>query len=204
MIDGQNVSTDGNGAVAPPAYESIDLVFNPDGTLASAGGNANGQFTFDNFSATLGGANPLALNFDFAGSTQFGGDYNVNQVSQDGYAKGQLIGLDVSKEGIVSSRFSNGQTRAMGQVALAKFANQQGLTRLGETSWGESFASGSAVLGTAGSSNFGTMQSGALEASNVDISEQLTKLIIAQRNFQANAESIRTENTVMQSVLDIR
>lgn len=200
FVDGKNVGA--NGAVTPPTYESVDLAFNPNGSLASAGGNTNGQFKFGNF--TLTGASPLALTLDFSGSTQYGNGFSINQLSQDGYAKGQLVGLDVSKEGVISSSFSNGKTEPLGQVALAKFTNQQGLTPVGENSWQESDASGNAVFGTAGSSNFGALQSGALEASNVDVTEQLTNLIIAQRNYQASAQSISTEQAVIQTAIDMR
>lgn len=203
FVDGENVSTDGDGIVTPPAFESIAVTFNPDGTLAAVNGDPSGTFTFDNFSATLAGASPLSLTFDFSGTTQFGGGFSVNQLSQDGFAKGLLVGMDVSSEGIVFARFSNGQTQALGQVALAKFVNNQGLVPIGDNSWTESFASGNPLLGAAGSSNFGVVQGGGLEASNVDISEQLVRLIIAQRNFQANAESITTENQITQALFNI-
>ncbi len=193
-IDGTNATV--GGAASTP------LIFGPNGTLTSASGNANGQFTYDNF--TIPGANPLTVNIDYSQTTQFGNNFGVSDLRQDGFTTGRLNGIDISDEGVVFSRFTNGQSQALGQVALAKFANSQGLAKLGNTNWGESFESGGVVLGAPRSSNFGGIQSGALEASTVDISEQLVNLIIAQRNFQANAQVITTQDTITQTIINIR
>ena len=122
--------------------------------------------------------------------TQYGGTFSVNTITQDGYTTGRLIGIDIDKTGIVQARFTNGRSQPLGQVALANFANPQGLQQLGDTNWAETFASGQALRGQAGNSGFGLVQSGALEASNVDITAQLVNMITAQRNFQANAQMI--------------
>ncbi|MCI0653247.1 MAG: flagellar hook protein FlgE [Methylococcaceae bacterium] len=193
-VNGTNVTSGGNA--------SVPLVFGTNGTLLSAGGNTNGQFVYDNFA--IPGANPLSVTMDYSASTQYGNNFAVNSLNQDGYTTGRLTGIEISEDGIVSSRFTNGRSTPLGQIALAKFPNPQGLTKLGDTNWGESFESGSVVLGAPRSSNFGGVQSGALEASTVDISEQLVNLIIAQRNFQANAQVISTQDEITQTIINIR
>ena len=105
---------------------------------------------------------------------------------------------------MVQARFTNGQSQDLGKVALANFANPEGLQQLGDTSWAETFASGARVLGEAGTASFGNLQSGALEGSNVDLSKQLVNMIIAQRNFQANAKVITTADTITQTIINIR
>ncbi|MET0985590.1 MAG: flagellar hook-basal body complex protein, partial [Steroidobacteraceae bacterium] len=123
---------------------------------------------------------------------------------QDGYTTGRLIGIDVSSEGVVQARFTNGRSTSLGQVAIASFSNPQGLQQLGNTNWAETASSGQALNGQAGGSGFGLIQSGALEASNVDITAQLVNMITAQRNFQANAQMIQTADQVTQTIINIR
>ena len=115
-----------------------------------------------------------------------------------------MSGLDIGNDGIIFARFTNGQSRIEGQLALADFPNPQGLTPLSETTWGETFSSGSVVVGAPGTSSLGLIQSGALEDSNVEISEELVDMIIAQRSFQANAEVISTNDTITQSIINLR
>ena len=150
------------------------------------------------------GAAPLTLNLEFAGTTQYGSAFAVNNLSQNGFTSGRLAGVDIDTEGVIFAGYTNGQSSALGKVALAKFNNQQGLRQIGDTNWAESFASGGPQLGEAGTSSFGQIQSGALEASNVDIAAQLVNLITAQRNFQANAEVISTADSVTQTIINIR
>ena len=104
----------------------------------------------------------------------------------------------------MQARFTNGRSLALGQVALAQFANPNGLQQLGDTNWAETFGSGQALLGQAGNAGLGLVQSGALEASNVDITEQLVNMITAQRNFQANAQMIQTNDSITQTIINIR
>jgi len=141
---------------------------------------------------------------DISGSTQYGDDFNIGSLRQDGYGPGQLVGTEISDNGVLFARYTNGQTLTLGQILLADFPNAQGLTPLGDTTWGESFESGQPVPGLAGTGAFGALQAGALEDSNVDISEELVNLIIAQRNFQANAKTIETNNAITQTVINIR
>jgi flagellar hook protein FlgE len=182
---------------------SSTLTFASDGALATVNGAAATTLTYDNL-AMSNGAAPLAMTLDYADLTQFGGDFAVNSLSQDGFATGRLTGLDLDDTGVVSARYTNGQSTALGKVALANFANVQGLRQLGETNWAETFGSGGALIGEAGTASFGLIQSGALESSNVDIAEQLINLITAQRNFQANSQVISTADTVTQTIINIR
>ena len=164
---------------------------------------ANGQVPFPAYTPATG-AQPLTLNFDVSRSSQYGDGFSVTSVTQDGYTTGRLIGIDVDSTGVVQARFTNGRSLELGQVAVANFANAQGLQQLGNTNWAETFGSGQAVRGQAGNSGFGLIQSGALEASNVDITAQLVNMITAQRNFQANAQMIQTADQVTQTIINIR
>jgi flagellar hook protein FlgE len=125
-------------------------------------------------------------------------------VTQDGYTTGRLIGMDIDKSGVVQARYTNGRSLTLGQVALSNFANPSGLQQLADTSWAETFGSGQGIRGQAGNSGFGLIQSGALEASNVDITTQLVNMITAQRNFQANAQMISTSDQITQTIINIR
>ena len=164
---------------------------------------AGGQITFPAYTPATGAA-PMNMTFDFGQSTQYGSTFNVNSVTQDGYTTGRLIGMDIDSTGVVQARFTNGRSLALGQVAMANFANPQGLQQLGDTAWAETFSSGQSLRGQAGNSGFGLVQSGALEASNVDITEQLVNMITAQRNFQANAQMISTADAITQTIINIR
>ncbi|MEZ5499538.1 MAG: flagellar hook protein FlgE [Steroidobacteraceae bacterium] len=176
------------------------LDYSPTGTLLSP---ANGQLTFPAFNPGTG-ALDLALTFDYGRSTQYGSAFNVNAITQDGFTTGRLIGIDTDSTGVVQARFTNGRSLPLGQIALANFSNPQGLQQLGDTNWAETFASGQALRGQAGNSGLGLIQSGALEASTVDITEQLVNMITAQRNFQANAQMISTSDAITQTIINIR
>jgi flagellar hook protein FlgE len=164
---------------------------------------AGGTITFPGYTPATGAAQ-MDMTFDFGTTTQYGGAFNVNAITQDGYTTGRLIGIDIDSTGVVQARFTNGRSTALGQVALANFANPQGLQQLGDTNWAETFGSGQALRGQAGNSGFGLVQSGALESSNVDITEQLVNMITAQRNFQANAQMISTADAITQTIINIR
>ncbi len=174
--------------------------FGDDGTLATPPG---GLIPLPPYTPTTGAAD-INLSLDFGSATQFGDNFGVNSLSQDGFTTGRLTGVSVDAEGIVFARFTNGQSTSLGKLALANFVNPQGLQQLGDTTWGESFQSGDALLGEAATASFGNIQSGALEASNVDLTAQLVQMITAQRNFQANAQMISTADTVTQTVINIR
>ncbi|HEX5463678.1 MAG TPA: flagellar hook-basal body complex protein, partial [Burkholderiales bacterium] len=153
---------------------------------------------------TNGAATPLALSLDLTGSTQFGSAFGVSTLDQDGYASGQLAGFAISDDGTVQGRYSNGQSRMLGQMVLANFADPQGLQPLGNNAWGETSASGQPLIGSPGSGTLGQVQSGALEDSNVDLTAQLVDMITAQRSYQANAQTIKTQDAVMQTLVNLR
>ena len=197
---------DGKPLLTPAGASSFTLIFNGDGSLAST--TVDGvvdttrQAAFADLDL-LNGSNPLSLSFDYSDVTQYGGDFSIYSLNQDGFSSGRLSGIDIDQNGAVFARFTNGQSDLLGQVALASFPNSGGLNQLGSTSWGETFSSGDRIIGSPGSSGFGALQSGALEASNVDIASQLVNLITSQRNFQANAKAISTEDTIQQAILNI-
>jgi flagellar hook protein FlgE len=175
------------------------LTYSSSGTLTSP---ANGQVNFGSYTPATG-ASALNMTFNFGESTQFGDAFGVNSVSQNGYTTGSLTGINISSSGVVQANFTNGQSKTLGQIALANFANSQGLQQEGNNEWQESFSSGAAVHGVAGGSGFGTIQSGSLESSNVDITTQLVNMITAERDFQANAQMISATDQVTQSIINI-
>ncbi|AGI23631.1 flagellar hook protein FlgE [Pseudomonas sp. MT3] len=148
--------------------------------------------------------NTGGITLDVRKSTQYATAFAVNSVNQDGYTTGQLSGLEIDDQGNIFARYTNGQSKVQGQVVLANFANVQGLNPIGKTSWVQSSESGEPVIGTPRSGTLGALQSGALEASNVDLSNELVDLIVAQRNYQANAKTIQTEDAVTQTIINLR
>lgn len=197
-VDGTNVPPAGQAVGTP-----FQLAFSSTGALTTVNGAAVTAASAEPYAPGNGAAN-ISLNLDFGGTTQYGSSFAVNNLTQDGYTSGRLAGVDIDAEGVIFARYTNGQSSALGKVALAKFNNQQGLRQIGDTQWAESFSSGTPQLGEAGTSSFGQIQSGALEASNVDIAAQLVNLITAQRNFQANAEVISTADSITQTIINIR
>ncbi len=155
-----------------------------------------------------GAAAPAVADFpvdiDMSGATQFGSKFAVADLSQDGYASGDLTSINISNDGMVMASYSNGVTRAEAQVALANFRNPQGLLAVGGNNWVESFDSGPAVMGKPGDGNFGALRSGALEDSNVDLTAELVNMMTAQRAYQANAQTIKTQDQVMSTLVNLR
>lgn len=178
-----------------------------------------GQLTFDTIGKLISpkegviyspfdpqnGSDLLRLNIDYGKySTQFSSPFSVLSLSQDGYPSGSLNGLDIDAGGTVRANYTNGQTVALGKVMIANFANPNGLKQVGNANYVATSTSGQVVLGQAGADGFGTIKAGALERSNVDITEELVNLITAQRNFQANAKAIETTTTLSQTIIQIR
>jgi flagellar hook protein FlgE len=176
------------------------LTFSDSGVLTTP---ANGQLTLPAITLSNGAA-PLNATLDLGNTTQYGDSFSVSRLTQDGYTTGRLTGLEVTSEGIVQGRYSNGQATALGKLAIASFTNPQGLQKLGDTAFAESYVSGPALRGEAGSGSLGIVQSGALESSNVDLTAQLVNMITAQRNFQANAQMIQTSDQITQTIINIR
>lgn len=210
----------GNDHTVSMYFSKLDPVTNPnewnvrtliDGVLQDTSAvtfNSDGSFNSPALIPVTwnpgGGAAPgQAFDIDLTKSTQYGSDFSVNSLSQDGYTAGQLLGVDVDDTGVVFGRYSNGQSQVVAQVVLANFANNQGLKSIGDTSWVETFASGSPVVSEPGTAGLGLIQSSALEDSNVDITEQLVHMIVAQRNFQANAQTIQAEDTITQTIINL-
>jgi flagellar hook protein FlgE len=228
QIDGKNVGDPDTTLPSPgntvPTMATYDIHFNQNGSLnhdrsddilisnwtpLDSNGEVNGAMGPQNQLA--GGSMvmpdpPTSSNFviDLTGTTQYNDEFGEYKVDQNGYTTGRLSALNIDEEGVIFARFTNGESQALGQIVLAKFTNEQGLESMSDTMWSESFESGQPSIGTPGSSDLGAIQSGALEESNVDLSEQLVNLIIAQRNFQANAKTIETADQTTQTIINLR
>jgi flagellar hook protein FlgE len=192
-VDGTAVGT---GA---PAVFTQNLAYSSAGALTTPAG---GIVNFGTYTPTTG-ANPLNINFDFSKTSQYGNSFGVTSVSQDGFTTGQLTGITVDPTGVVQANFTNGQSTSLGQVALVNFSSPQSLQKVDGTNWVETFSSGQPVLGSSGASGFGSLQSGAVEASNVDVTKQLVNMIVAQRNYQANAQMISTEKSITETIINM-
>lgn len=158
-------------------------------------------------SANAVGAATLPISnvkLNLLGATQYGSPFGVTDLTQDGYAPGQLAGVSFASDGVVSARYSNGQTKAAGQVLLATFRNPQGLQPLGGNAWAAGHSAGDALVGVPGEGTLGLLQSGALEESNVDLTAELVNMITAQRSYQANAQTIKTQDQVFQTLVNLR
>ena len=207
--DTWNVFATANGESvlgAPGAPDPIStIVFAPDGSgptspvgpitfTVPAGFNSAGAETLELTGITL---NP-------SGTTQFGAAFGVTDLRQDGFSSGQLVAIAIENNGIITARYSNGQSRPAGQIEVATFRNPQGLQPAGSNGWTRTFASGDPVTGVPGDGNLGVLQSGALEESNVDLTGELVQMITAQRIYQANAQTIKAQDQVLQTLVNLR
>jgi flagellar hook protein FlgE len=188
-----------DGATLPASLGT--LTFKTDGTLDTTATTL--PFNVSQ-ALTNGAATPFNFTLDYSKATQFGSSFSVDTLSQDGYTAGLLSGYSISDDGVLQGQYSNGQTRTLGQVALARFTNVNGLQPLGNNEWRDSSESGQAIIGAPGSSNFGVVQSGAVEESNVDLTKELVSMITAQRVYQANAQTIKTEDQMMNTLVNLR
>ncbi|NOZ11349.1 MAG: flagellar hook protein FlgE [Gammaproteobacteria bacterium] len=195
------MSLDNQAFVAPA--EGTAITFDNTGSLITPAGPPVGTLTYAAIPVGTGAAD-MAYTIALEDTTQFGAAFGVNSLTQDGFTTGRLASVDVDSAGIIFGRYTNGQSQALGQALLANFNNPEGLRQLGDTTWTETAASGSALVGTPGSSSLGVIQSGALEDSNVDLTQQLVQLITAQRNFQANAQVINTADQITQTIINLR
>jgi len=153
---------------------------------------------------TNGAVSPLLTDIDFTGTTQFGSEFAVSSLSQNGFTSGRLMGVDVSEDGTILGRYSNGQANTLGQIVLANFANQEGLRPMGNNLWAETSDSGVPVIGTPRTGSFGSIKSAAVEDSNVDLTQELVNMITAQRIYQANAQTIKTQDQTLQTIVNLR
>ncbi|TVR60632.1 MAG: flagellar hook protein FlgE [Candidatus Competibacteraceae bacterium] len=193
--------------VAYTVYDLGELEFDENGLIVQDDPPTdppNGVFADIDIDPDNSAADPLTITFNLSEVTQFGGQYIASSLLQDGNAMGSFTGLTIDDRGIIYGRYSNGKTEAIGQVALADFPNPQGLQPVGDTNWIATSKSGEALVGAPQTGTLGKLMSGALEASNVDLTEQLVNMIVAQRNFQANAQVITTNNTLYQTILNVR
>lgn len=193
-----NVYASSDGTPIPAAGTAVStLTFNGSGVLTGGG-----QFTVT--APVTTGANPITAAFDFTGTTQFGSAFSVNTLNQDGYTSGRLAGFNIGADGTILGRYTNGQSAVLGQVVLANFANPNGLQQMGNNMWSETATSGTPLVGTPDSGGLGVLQSSAVEDSNVDLTAELVNMITAQRVYQANAQTIKSQDAVLQTLVNLR
>lgn len=209
QIDNQELPLSPPYIAAAPGVGNVNnlatINFNSDGTYQSVG-TALGTPPAGGVPLSINlnnGATPLVFTVDFSSSTQFGAPFAVQTSKTDGFTTGSVSGVSISSDGIISSTYSNGQTRSIGQIQLATFPNLNGLQSVGQTSWVQTAASGQPLLGTPNSGNLGSIDSGTTENSNVDLTRELVNLITAQRSFQANAQSIKTSTAITDTIIQI-
>ncbi len=192
------VYTTADGADITPATVP-QLVFTNTGTFDSANSTV-GSVSF----TPATGSGTVTVNLDYATSTQYGSAFSVNKLSQDGYSSGRIASFTVGDDGIILGRYTNGQSKDLGRVVLANFVNPNGLKSLGGNQWLATFESGNELVGAPGSSSLGVLQSSAVEDSNVDLTAELVNMITAQRIYQANAQTIKTQDQVLQTLVNLR
>jgi len=185
------ITFDNNGNIVGPAATPPATGFQMPVTIAPPTPNPNNLPAYT-----------VQVNLD--GVTQFGTKFAVSELTQDGYTAGQLTGINIGNDGTIMASYSNGVTRAEGQVALASFRNTQGLADIGNNLWQETFESGQPVMGVPTEGAFGALRSGALEDSNVDLTAELVNMMTAQRAYQANAQTIKTQDQVLSTLVNLR
>jgi flagellar hook protein FlgE len=153
---------------------------------------------------TTGAATPFNISIDYTGTQQNAGDFGVAKQFQDGFASGSLSGFNVSSDGTIVGSYTNGRSAVLGQVVLTNFANPNGLQNIGNNQWVETADSGVPLVSTPGTSGLGSVQSSRVEESNVDLTAELVNMITAQRVYQANAQTIKTEDQIMQTLVNLR
>ncbi len=187
---------------------SLPMTFDTNGKLTAPSGSVTASVNLPAIATNLGRSDwgataPLDFAFDLTNSTQFGSNFGVNKLSQDGYTSGRLAGFSVSDDGTIKGNYTNGQNLTLGQVVLASFANTDGLKPQGRNQWLETADSGLPLVGVPLSGTLGSLQSAAVEESNVDLTSELVSLITAQRVYQANAKTIETQDAVLQSLVNL-
>ncbi|WLG49535.1 flagellar hook protein FlgE [Pseudomonas sp. FP1742] len=212
-----------NPATTPPVAITADITFNSDGSINTL--TAGAGWTKTGNTLTMTGWVPGAvinaaaipptwgpngsvaatggIAFNMALTTSYNSPTARTAQYQDGYATGQISSLTIDASGVMTANFSNQQTKAIGQVAVASFANEQGLQPIGGTRWKETFASGVAGVDAPKTGTLGSVVSNSLEESNVNLTNELVDLIKAQSNYQANAKTISTQSTIMQTIIQM-
>ncbi|SFE26284.1 flagellar hook protein FlgE [Nitrosomonas sp. Nm166] len=182
---------------------SMTLTFDGTGTLTAPAAPFSVSVDLTAIDPALGAISPLSFDLDLTKTTQFGSDFGVNSISQDGYTSGRLAGFTTAANGVIQGNYSNGQTRELGQIVLANFVNPQGLSPIGDGHWVETPSSGQPLVGPPKSGTLGALQPSAIEDANVDLTTELVKMITAQRMYQANAKSIETQDAVLQTLVNL-
>ena len=219
-VDG--TAMDGAGDT-PNLATPVSIVFDSNGQLSTINGTAvvpnpaaGGtlpeipvSIDLDQVAANLGrvswgATSPMTFNLNLAGTTQYSDAFATNRRVQDGYSSGNLAGLNIGKDGVIQGRYSNGQTRNVGQMVLASFDNPNGLQSIGGNQWIETSISGQPTVDAPGTGRLGEVQSNAVEESNVDLTSELVKMITQQRNYQANSQTIKTQDQIMQTIVNLR
>ena len=205
-----------NGAITKSAQMNFDSNGNLEGVYNYAAqgttpetwtlnGTKNANPAIDVTTDPLSGALPVTFSLSFLNSMQQNtGANNIVATNQNGYRPGDLVSYQINEDGTVVGNYSNEQNQLLGQIVMANFANNEGLQSEGNNVWSATQSSGVALLGTAGSGNFGTLTNGALEASNVDLSKELVNMIVAQRNYQSNAQTIKTQDQILNTLVNLR
>jgi flagellar hook protein FlgE len=203
-MDGTLIPSEG---AASPFTPIGTLTFKSDGTIDTAATTL--PFTDIELPVSTGGTTPIGgagtgISMDFTGTTQYGSNFGVTSLTQDGYASGHLSGFSIGSDGTILGRYTNGKSSTLGQVVLANFTNPNGLQPLGNNLWAETSDSGQALVGAPSSGSLGVLQSSAVEDSNVDLTAELVNMITAQRVYQANAQTIKTQDQVLQTLVNLR
>ncbi|HNH36086.1 MAG TPA: flagellar hook-basal body complex protein [Rhodocyclaceae bacterium] len=194
----QMYSTLDGGQQTGPTTVQFDGAGNLSTAMPVALPASNSSYTFTN------GANALQFSLDLTGTTQYGIAFGVNQLTQDGFTSGRLSGISIGADGTVQGRYSNGKSRTMGQLVLSNFNNPSGLQSLGGNQWAETAQSGQPIPGAPGQGSLGVIQAAAIEESNTDLTAELVSMITQQRAYQANAQSIKTQDQILQTLVNLR
>lgn len=187
----------------------FQVQFNSNGKLVNGAGDvdANGTIPGISFAAANylgGGPDDLTFDLNLAGTTQFGNTSTVSSLTQNGYTSGTLVGITINDDGTIMRNYSNEESRPAGQIALASFRNPEGLTPAGDNVWRASNESGQELIGAPGTGLLGGVVSGAVETSNVDMARELVSMIVAQRAYQANSQTIKTQDELLQTAINLR
>jgi flagellar hook protein FlgE len=192
-----------DGVIPAPLPAANVLTFDTSGRLTQIDGVAEAPIPMS-FAVTTGAVTPLAFTMDIGRASQYGEEFGVTSLSQDGYTTGRLTGIVVSSDGTVQGQYSNGRTKAMGRLVLDTFQNPNGLQNMGGNIWRETAESGQPIEGVPGQGNLGVIQSATVEDSNVDLTGELVAMIVQQRAYQANAQTIKTQDQVLQTLVNLR
>ncbi|WP_404376464.1 flagellar hook protein FlgE [Vreelandella aquamarina] len=199
-IAGENFKFTTNGQLVD-AFEPFDLVISTDATNVATVSSVENGSTNNEFNDTILAKQTVKI--DFAGTTQFANQSTVNDINQNGYTSGVLVGTTIEEDGTVMMNYSNEQSRAAGQIAMVSFRNPEGLNPSGDNLWSATASSGPELVGAPGTGQRGLIQASAIETSNVDMARELVDMIVAQRAYQANSQTISTQDELLQTIINI-